>query len=111
MGITTATIEMQSPEEHRERLHDLLRATHTVLVLGWGRAGDAPIGGRRMRLLHTDDDTTMHVEARLDAEELAALTRQSRVAVAVHGSCLALFDAEASISRSSDGTLLDGKTT
>jgi len=33
MGIATATLEMRTPEETRERLHELVKATRTVIVL------------------------------------------------------------------------------
>jgi general stress protein 26 len=107
MGIATATIEMQSPEEHRERLHDLLKATRTVMVLSCGSSDrGAQIVGRPMVLLRTGDDTTMYVAASLDAQQRAELTRDPRIAVAVQGSCCALFDAEVMILR--DRKLLDG---
>jgi general stress protein 26 len=105
MGIGTATIEMQSPEEHRERLHDLLKATRTVMMLSVAPGREAGIVGRPMALLHTADDTTMYAVTWLDALEAADLVREPRVAVAVQGTCCALFDAEATIAR--DRTLID----
>src|SRR5258708_21286014 len=100
MGFATATIEMQAPEEHRERLHDLVKATRTVLVLSWGRGdGGERIVGRPMALLRTADDTTMFVGTSLDARQLADLQRDPRVTVALQRAGYALFDAEAMISR------------
>lgn len=104
MGLSTATIEMQSPEQHRERLHELVKAARTVLVLQCGR--DDRITGRPMALLRTSDDTTLYVAAPLDAEQRAALSRAARVTVVVPDGSCAMFDAEATISR--DRTLLDG---
>lgn len=106
MGLATATIEMVSPEAHRERLHDLLKATRTVMVLsnGCGERGER-IVGQAMRLLHTGDDTTMYVAGRLDAERRNELARAPRVAVVVQGGCAAMFDAEAAILR--DRVLID----
>lgn len=103
MGLGTATIEMQNPEEHRERLHDLVKATRAVLVLSCG--SDDRIVGQPMVLLRTGDDTTMYVATALDAAQVATLSRDPRVTVVVGAGC-ALFDAEAVISR--DRTLLDG---
>ena len=103
MGLATATIEMQSPEEHRERLHELLKATRTVMVLSAGCDGGERIVGQPMALLRTGDDTTMYVAAALDARQVAELTRERQVTVVVHGACYALFEGEATITR--DGTL------
>ncbi|HEX8113138.1 MAG TPA: pyridoxamine 5'-phosphate oxidase family protein [Kofleriaceae bacterium] len=103
MGLSTATIEMQSPEEHRERLHELVKAARTVLVLHCDR--DDRIVGQPTALLRTGDDTTLYVAASLDADQRAALSRPARVTVVVPDGSHAMFDAEAVISR--DRTLLD----
>jgi hypothetical protein len=103
MGLSTATIEMQSPEEHRERLHELVKAARTVLVLHCDL--DERIAGEPMALLRTGDDTTLYVAAALDAAQRAALARAARVMVVVPDGSCAMFDAEAVISR--DRTLLD----
>ena len=104
MGLSTATIEMQSPEQHRERLHELVKAARTVLVLQCDR--DDRITGQPMALLRTGDDTTLYVAVPLDAEQRAALSRTVRVTVVVPDGSCAMFEAEAMISR--DRTLLDG---
>jgi general stress protein 26 len=104
MGLSTATIEMQSPEEHRERLHELVKAARTVLVLHCGC--DDRIAGQPMALLRTGDDTTLYVAASLEADRRAALSRGSRVTVVVPDGSGAMFEAEAMISR--DRALLDG---
>lgn len=103
MGLSTATIEMQSPEEHRERLHELVKAARTVLVLHG--ASDDRIAGQPMALLRTGDDTTLYVAASLDADQRAALSRGARVTVVVPDGSYAMFDAEAMLSR--DRALLD----
>lgn len=107
MGLGTATIEMENPEKHRERLHDLVKAARSVLVLSCG-AGDR-IVGQPMVLLRAGDDTTMYVAASLDAGQRAALSRDPRVTVVAPGEGGAMFEAEAVISR--DRGLLDGMTT
>ena len=96
MGLATATIEMQAPEEHRERLHDLVKAARTVLVLSSGRAGERAVE-QPMALLRTGDDTTMYVATSLDPRQLAALARDPRVTVALQGTGCAVFDAEIAI--------------
>jgi general stress protein 26 len=106
MGLGTATIEMESPEEHRERLHDLVKAAGSVLVLWYG--SDDRIAGQPMVLLRTADDTTMHVAAPLDAAQRARLSRDPRVTVVVTGEGAAMFEAEVAIS--TDRGLLDGAT-
>lgn len=103
MPLGTATIEMQNPEEHRERLHDLVKATRAVLVLSCGC--DDRIVGQPMVLLWTDDDTTMYVATSLDAEQVATLSRDPRVTVVVPGAGCAMFEAEVVVSR--DRALLD----
>jgi general stress protein 26 len=104
MGLSTATIEMQSPEQHRERLHELVKAARTVLVLRCDH--DDRIAGQPMALLRTGDDTTLYVAAALDAGQRAALSRAARVMVVVPDGSCAMFDAEAMLAR--DRTLLEG---
>ena len=103
MGLGTATIKMESTEAYRERLHDLVKATRSVLVLVSG--DDDQIVGQPMVVLRTGDDTTMHVASALGAAQRAALSGGRRVAVVVPGTGCAMFDAEATISR--DHRLLD----
>ena len=101
----TATIEMQIPEQHRERLHDLVTGVRTVLVLSREHS-DERIVAQPMALLRTTDDTTMYVATLLDARQMAELTRDPRVTVVVQGVGCAVFDAEVMISR--DRRLFDG---
>jgi len=105
MGIATATIEMQTPEQHRERLHDLVVAVRTVLVLSRERGGER-IVEQPMALLRTTDDTTMYVATLLETRQVTELTRDPRVTVVVQGVGCAMFDAEVTISR--DRRLVDG---
>jgi general stress protein 26 len=97
MGLSTSTLEMQIPEQHRERLHLLVQATRTMLVLSGG--GDERFAGQPMVLLRADDDTTMYVAASLDRGQVAALGRDPRVTVVMQGSGYAVFDAEAQVLR------------
>lgn len=109
MALGTATIEMRSPEEHRERLHEQVKAARAVLVLWNG--GDGRIAAQRMALLDADDDTTMYAAGPLDATHVTALVRDPRVrvmVVVVSGDALALFDAEATIVRDRDGSAARG---
>lgn len=97
MALGTATIEMQSPEEHRERLHEQVKAARAVLVL-WSGSSER-IAAQRMVLLGADDDTTMYVAGSIDAALAAVLVREPRVMVMVPGDAFAMFDAEAVIAR------------
>lgn len=106
MPLGTATIEIQNPEEHRERLHDLVKATPALLVLCCGY--DDRIVGQPAALLRTDDDTTMYVATALDAEQLATLSRDPRVTIVVTGGGYAMFDAEATVSR--DRAMLEARS-
>jgi general stress protein 26 len=110
MGMLTATIEMRSPEELRERLHDLVKATRMVLVMSCapgpralgrtsGTAGTAEIDGMPMTLVRVADDSTLYAALALDAKHEDALERDSRVMVVVPGAEYALFTAEALVSR------------
>jgi hypothetical protein len=99
MGIATATIEMRAPEEHRERLHEIVGAATTVMVLSRGAGKPDAIDGRPMELVQTGDDTTMYVATSLDDEQAAQLERDPQVTVVVPGAGYALFTAEARISR------------
>ena len=107
MGLSTATIEMRAPEEIRERLHELVKATRTVIVLSCtpdDPSGDQ-IDGRPMALVRTGDDTTMYLATALDVKQAAELERASRVTVVVQGADYAMFTGEARVSR--DRALID----
>jgi general stress protein 26 len=108
MGLATATIEMQTPERHRERLHDLVKVVRTVLVLSRDRGGERAVA-QPMALLRTGDDTTMYAATSLDARQVAELARDPRVTVVAQGMGYAVFDAEAKVSR--DRALFDGLRT
>jgi general stress protein 26 len=103
MGLATMTVEMRSPEEHRERLHELVKATRTAVVLS-GTPGDE-IDGKPMAMARTGDDTTMYLASSFDAEQVAALDRSARVTVVLQGAGYAVFSGEARISR--DRGLID----
>jgi general stress protein 26 len=96
---------MQTPERHRERLHDLVTAVRTVLVMSRERGGER-IVAQPMALVRTTDDTTMHVATLLEARQVVELARDPRVTVVVQGVDCAVFDAEVTISR--DRRLIDG---
>ena len=91
------TVEMRSPEEHRERLHELVKATRTAVVVS-GTPGDE-IDGKSMAMARTGDDTTMYLASSFDAEQVAALVRSARVTVVLQGAGYAVFSGEARISR------------
>ena len=103
MGLATMTLEMRAPEEHRERLQQLVKATRTAVVLS-GTPGDE-IDGKPMTLVRTGDDTTMYLASVFDAEQVAALERSARVTVVLQGAGYAVFSGEALISR--DRRLVD----
>src|SRR5262245_14179353 len=103
MGIASATLEMRTAEEHRERLHELVKATRTAVVLS-GTPGDE-IDGKPMTIVHTGDDTTMYLASSFDAEQVAALEVSSRVTVVLQGAGYAVFSGEARISH--DRALVD----
>jgi general stress protein 26 len=108
MGVATATIEMRAPEEHRERLHEIVKVASTVMVLARWAGGPGrrdAIDGRPMTLVRTGDDTTMYVATSLDAGQVDELERDPQVTVVVPGAEYALFTAEAQICR--DRELLD----
>ena len=97
MGLATSTLEMRIPEEHRERLHDLVKATKMVIVLS-GSSGDQ-IDGKPMPLVRTSDDTTMYLATSLDVKQVEEIERDPRVTVVLQGAGYALFAGEARISR------------
>jgi general stress protein 26 len=116
MALLTATIEMRAPEEHRERLHDLVTAASMVMVMSCApgpgalvreaalaRSGE--VDGMPMALVRTADDTTMYVATALDASHAETLDRDPRVMVVVPGEDYALFTADATVSR--DRALID----
>jgi general stress protein 26 len=97
MGSATATIEMRTPEETRERLHEMVKATDHVVVLS-STAG-AGIDGQSLALVHTNDDTTMFLSTLLDAGQIRALERNPRIALLLHGADDVLFTGEVVVSR------------
>jgi general stress protein 26 len=103
MGMSTATIEMRSPEEHRERLHDLVKATRTVIVLPC--TPGEQFDGQPMSLVRTGDDTTMYLAASLDGKQASAFETGTRVTVVVQGAGYAVFSGEVRLSR--DPRLID----
>jgi len=116
MALLTATIEMRAPEEHRERLHDLVTATSMVMVMSCAPGPGAlvreaaasrseAVDGMPMPLVRTADDTTMYVATALDASHAETLERDPRVMVVVPGEDYALFTADATVSR--DRALID----
>lgn len=102
MGIAN-TMQIHTPEEHRERLHEMVKAAQAVMVLSCTSARGP--GGRLMALVQTGDDTTMYVATSLDRAQAAELRSSPRVTVVVPGAGLAVFTAEAQISR--DRGLID----
>jgi general stress protein 26 len=110
MGLSAATVEMRTPEEHRERLHELVKSTRTVIVLSCTAGALSseqhdPIDGKPMPLVRTGDDTTMYLAGAFDAKQAAELERGPRVTVVVQGAGYALFSGEARLSR--DRQLID----
>jgi general stress protein 26 len=103
MDIAFPTLEMRTPEEHRERLHDMVTAARTVMVLSCTPCG--VLDGRPMALVRTGDDSTMYVATPLDDKQVEQIERAVRVTVVVPGARFALFAAEARISR--DRWLID----
>jgi general stress protein 26 len=103
MGLATMTLEMRTPEEHRERLHELVKATRTAVVVS-GTPGDE-IDGKPMTMARTGDDTTMYLASSFDAAQVSALERGPRVTVVLQGAGYAVFSGEARISR--DRRLID----
>jgi len=99
MATPRTTIEMRTPEPHRERLHGMVKAPCAVMVLLGTAGGAGGLDGRRMELVRTTDDTTMYVATSLDHKLLDGLARGLRVTVVVPGPGLALFVAEVRISR------------
>lgn len=112
MGMSTATIEMRAPEELRERLHLLVKATRMVLVMscapvpvGRSAGTTAEIDGVPMSVVRVGDDTTVYAALALDASHEDVLAREPRVMFVVPGEDYALVTAEALVSR--DRALID----
>jgi general stress protein 26 len=98
MRASRTTVEMRTPEEHRERLHGMVKAPCAVMVMLCTTCGAGVLDCRLMALVRTSDDTTMYVATSLDHTQLDKLRRGLRVTVVVPGPDLALFAAEARIS-------------
>lgn len=93
-----------APEVHREKLHDIVKGTRTVMLMSRGDGGK--IVGRPMALVRTDDDTTVYLVTGLDSKKVAEIEREPRVSVAVQGSGgYAMLDGTCRVSR--DRALID----
>ena len=102
-----ATLEMQTPETTRERLHELVKSTRTVILLSCAAEGAErdQIDGRPMALVKTGDDTTMYLATSFDVKQAEELERAPRVTVVLQGAGYALFSGDAKMSR--DRKLID----
>ena len=104
MGTARPTAEMQTPEQHRERLHEIVKSARTVMLLSHG--ADHEISGRPMALIRTDDDTTMYLVSPIDSQEILEIDRECRVSISIQvNDAFAMFDGEARISQ--DRGLID----
>lgn len=93
-----------SAEEHREKLHGIVKGTRTVMLLSRGEGGK--IVGRPMALVRTDDDTTLYLVTGIDSKKVEEIEREPRVSVAVQArDGYAMIDGTCRVSR--DRALID----
>ena len=73
-----------SPEQHRERLHDIVKGARTVMLLSHGEAGK--IIGRPMAVARVDADTTLYLVTGIDSKKVDEIHREPRVSLSVQAS-------------------------
>lgn len=100
----TAKSTKISPDDARQKLHDIVKATRNVVLLTHGE--DHKIVGRPMSNVRTDDDTTVYLVANIGSKKISELQRDPRVTLSVQGKGgTAMVDAEARVSQ--DRALID----
>jgi len=93
-----------SPQDHRDRLHELVKAATTVMLLSHGEG--SAIVGRPMAVARVDDDTTLYLVTAVDSKKVDEITRDPRVSVAVQtGHSFVMLDGECRVSQ--DRQLID----
>jgi len=93
-----------SPEEHREKLHGIVKSARNVLLLSHGEGGK--IIGRPMALARTDDDSTIYLVTGIDSKKVAEIGRDPRVSIAIEDhDGYAMIDGECRVSQ--DRKLID----
>jgi general stress protein 26 len=104
MGTQKHSQETMSPEEHREKLHNIVKDARTVMLLSHGDG--EKIIGRPMALARTDDDTTMYLVTAIDSKKVDEIRRESRVSVSVQAhDGWAMIDGDCRVSQ--DRKLID----
>lgn len=103
-GMGTATPTTTTPEQHRDRLLEILKDSTTVMLLSHGEGHR--IMGRPMRLVRTDDDATLYLVTSVDTQKVDELGRDPRVSISVQNrDAIAIVDGEARVSQ--DRSLID----
>lgn len=104
MGTANITQDNTSPEEHREKLHNIVKDARTVMLLSHGEG--SKIIGRPMALARTDDDTTMYLVTGIDSKKVDEILHQPRVSISVQAhDGYAIIDGECRVSQ--DRRLID----
>ena len=87
-----------SQEEAQKKLHDIVEAARTVLLLTHGE--DHKIVGRPMSRVHTDDDETIYLVSGIDSKKVSEIRSDARVTVAVQDrEGIAMIDGTARVSQ------------
>jgi len=93
-----------SAQNHRERLHELVKSASTVMLLSHGDA--SKIVGRPMAIARVDDDTTLYLVTGIDSKKVEEIQRDPRVSVAVQaGHSFVMIEGECRVSQ--DRRLID----
>jgi general stress protein 26 len=93
-----------SPQEHRERLHDLVKGASTVMLLSHGEA--SKIVGRPMAVARVDDDSTLYLVTAVESKKVDEVHRDARVSVSVQAShSFVMLEGECRVSQ--DRSLID----
>lgn len=87
-----------NPEENRAKLHDIVEASRTVLLLSHG--ADHKIEGRPMGLVKIEDDSTIYLVTSIDSKKVAEVERDPRVTIAAqNGKGTAMVDGDVRVSQ------------
>ncbi|MDQ3367534.1 MAG: pyridoxamine 5'-phosphate oxidase family protein [Myxococcota bacterium] len=96
--ITTRSEATSSTDEARQKLHDIIDGTRTVMLLSHGE--DGKIVGRPMALQRIDEHQVIYFAAGIEQKKVEELRRDPRVSIAVQNrEGFAMVDGEATISQ------------
>jgi general stress protein 26 len=93
-----------SPKEHRQKLHDIVKGAHAVVLLSHGDGGK--IIGRPMAIARVEEDTTVYLVTDIESKKVDEISRDPRVSMSVqNGDGYVMIEGDCRVSQ--DRRLID----